>query len=107
MADAVLLLGLDFAEGQTSADRYEYRIVAETSIAPRRPGEVALDLTAKQLGVAARPGESEDRNKFGAAVLVAEFVVNPLDCQPKIFVRAGPAGGVDPGSAAQRRHDEA
>src|SRR6201987_6504588 len=106
-ADTVLFLGVDFAEGQGCALRDEHRIVAETSIASRRPNEIAFDFSAKQFGAAARPGEGEDRNKFGAAVLVVEFAVNPLHPDPKVFGGAGPAGGADSRSAAERRDNEA
>src|ERR1700731_1435136 len=106
VANAVLLDRVDFAEGQGCALRDEDRIVAKTSIAPRRPGEAAFDFSAKQFFAIAREGEGEDRNKSGAPVLVAEFAVNPFHGYLEIFGGAAPAGGVDPGSTAQHRHDE-
>src|SRR3954447_14413650 len=107
VTDAMLLDRVDFAEGQGCAQWDEDRIVAETSIAPGRPGEAAFDFSAKQFFAMAREGEGEDRHKSGAPVLVAELAVNPCHGYPEIFGGAGPAGGVDPGSTIQRRHDEA
>src|SRR5262249_2993281 len=107
MADPMLFGRVDFPEGQSSAQRYEDRVVAEAAVAAGRPGEPAFDLAAVHLGVAVRPGQRKHRDKSGAAVLAAEFPMNPLHRLPEVLGRAGTAGGVDPGSTPERRDDEA
>src|SRR6267378_2229743 len=49
VADFVLFRGIHLAESERTAGRYEHRVIAEASIAPRRPDQVALDLAAEQL----------------------------------------------------------
>src|SRR5262249_36270259 len=83
MADPMLFGRVDFPEGQSSAQRYEDRVVAEAAVAAGRPGEPAFDLAAEHLGVAVRPGQRKHRDKSGAAVLAAEFPMNPLHRLPE------------------------
>src|SRR5215470_632713 len=72
VADPVLLGGLDFAEGQGSAQWDEHRVVAKPAITAWRPGEGSFDLAAEELGPAIGPGDGKDRNKTRGAVVLAE-----------------------------------
>src|SRR5438105_1838427 len=107
MAGPVLLGRVHLAERQGAAARHEDRVVAEAAIAPRRPDKAAVNLTAKQLDIAVRPGKGENRDERGARVSAAELAVDPLHRHPEILVGTGPAGGMNPGRAAEPRDGEA
>src|SRR5690348_2227908 len=78
VANPVLLLSVEFAKSQGSARRDKHRIVAETALAARRPDQASRNLAAEEFGPAIRPGEREQGDEHGVAVLVAELPVDPL-----------------------------
>src|SRR5262244_2430628 len=63
VADAVLLLGIDLAEGAGVAVGLEHRVVAEALAAARRPNQRAMGLASEHLDVADGPRECQDRHE--------------------------------------------
>ena len=66
-----------------------------------------MDRPLKHLYVAVGPGQRQGGDKIRAPVLVAQFVLDALHGHVKIFAWSGPAGRIDAGVAAQRRHNQA
>src|SRR5215471_9165352 len=106
VADPVLFCGVDLAKGQRLAVRDEHRVVAEPAITARRPGEGPFNLAAEELRPTVGPGEREDRDETRDTVLFAEFPVNAFHRDPEVFGGTGPARGINPRRAAERRDDE-
>src|SRR4029077_19933931 len=106
VADPVLMLGIDFAEGLIVSIRHKYGVVAEAALAARRPGQPTVYLAAKCLDRAVRPGQRQHRDEIRAPVLLAELAMDPLHRDAEVFCRAGPARRIDAGRAIERRDDQ-
>src|SRR5690242_2224299 len=66
MADRVLELRIELAEGLVIADGNEHRVIAEPSIAARRPDERPVDAAVEGLGLAVvRPGDRQRADEMG------------------------------------------
>src|SRR3954447_21408704 len=108
MADRVLGVRVHLAEGLVVAGWHEDGIVAEAFLAPRWPGNRAVNPADERLGMAIRPGEAQGGDEPGAAILlVAELVVHRGHGSAKVLRRAGPTRRQHPGLAAERGDAEA
>src|SRR5450755_983700 len=108
VADGVFRVGVHLAEGLRPAIWQERRIVAEPTLAARRPDQRAVRLAAANLDMAVRPGERQGGDEKGAAIdLAGEPVLDALHRHGKILARSGPARRTDARVAAERRYDEA
>src|SRR4051812_39021871 len=97
VADAVLLVRLDLAEGEGPALGDEHRVVAEAAVAARRPDQVPVDLAAEGLGVSVGPGERERRDEMGAPVRLAlQLRLDAGHRDREILGRPRPARRIDP-----------
>src|SRR5437868_9964349 len=88
MADAVLELGIELAEGLVVADRLKHRIVAEAPVAARRPDEGPVDAAFKRLDLAVvGPGDRQraDEMRGGSSVRLRR-----LDLTPDLLHRPHP-----------------
>src|ERR1700744_3361009 len=106
MADAHAPLAIELAETLAHALGLKDRIVAEAQRAARRVGDTAMDLAAKIVEMAVRPGESEHGDEIGAAIgIVAERALDPRHRRREILVHR-PARRINPRGAADPRDDQ-
>src|SRR5580700_9743775 len=94
---AVFLVARHFAKCARVAVGQEYRIVAETFVAARRPDQGAVDLGLEILDTAVGPGDAERRDEMrltlfrrGRAAFV-QFDLDRLHGAAEILFRPGPA----------------
>src|SRR5258706_7023466 len=107
MAHGVLGRRIDLAEGLRHAVGDKDRIVAKTLTAARRKDEVAVHLAFEDLHTFMRRCERQHADELRRAVAPAlgfEFVFDALHRKSEVLPGPAPAGGMDAGRAAQRRH---
>src|SRR5262245_34839985 len=95
--DRMFGVGLHFAEGQPLSVGDEHRIIAETLRPTRRPHQMAVNFSFKQLGRAVGPGETQRTREVGArtglspAAAAAYLLGNPAHGEGEVLGLAGPA----------------
>ena len=112
----MLGIGLHLAEGQPLSIGDEHRIIAETLAPARRPHEMAVNFSFKQLGCPVRPGQAQRTREVGARTQVVEIapaaatphlIGDPAHGQCEVLGLARPARRVDAGRPAQCLHLQA